>query len=171
MSQIYDYRISKNKYFASSEDSPLTKKRKTEFSSLQYYEENNDLIFHLSVAEFNHQETLAIPTTSGAMSTYTSYGKVEFEVHGLHVGLTLFQNTNSPAQELFIPFKDATTGFETYAGGRYLQPHPTSGRKITLDFNFAYNPYCAYNSSWSCPIVPVENILPVPIHAGEKLFR
>jgi uncharacterized protein (DUF1684 family) len=70
---------------------------------------------------------------------------------------------------LFVPFKDATTGTETYAGGRYLEmEEQPEAEEYWLDFNRAYNPYCAYNDDYACPVVPLENVLPIPIRAGEK---
>jgi hypothetical protein len=68
----------------------------------------------------------------------------------------------------FLPFMDATSGDETYGAGRYLEIEPLPGGKLLVDFNMAYNPYCAYNEYWSCPIPPKENRLSVPIEAGEK---
>ena len=80
--------------------------------------------------------------------------------------LTVYANP----QGFFLPFVDALAGTETYGAGRYLDPEPLGGGRVLLDFNRAYNPYCAYNEQWSCPITPRENRLAVPIRAGEKLF-
>ena len=73
--------------------------------------------------------------------------------------------------EFFLPFVDSLAGKETYGAGRYLEPHRHGDGPFHIDFNYAYNPYCAYNERWSCPITPAENRLKVPIRAGEKLFE
>ncbi len=73
--------------------------------------------------------------------------------------------------EFFLPFADALAGNETYGAGRYLEPRSLSKSKFAIDFNYAYNPYRAYNARWSCPIPPAENHLKVPIRAGEKVFE
>ena len=70
----------------------------------------------------------------------------------------------------FLPFADALAGTETYGAGRYLDPEAIGDGRFLLDFNLAYNPYCAYNEQWSCPITPRDNRLAVPIRAGERLF-
>ena len=75
----------------------------------------------------------------------------------------------SPRSVEGVPFADLTTGTETYAAGRYLDLHPTSSGYYTVDFNTAYNPYCAYNSQYECPFPPPSNRLKLPIRAGEKV--
>jgi uncharacterized protein (DUF1684 family) len=71
--------------------------------------------------------------------------------------------------DLFLPFRDATSGKESYGAGRYLDLHAHRD-EVEIDFNYAYNPYCAYNPEWNCPLPPAENWLQVPIRAGEKAF-
>ncbi|HEY3290725.1 MAG TPA: DUF1684 domain-containing protein, partial [Anaerolineae bacterium] len=76
------------------------------------------------------------------------------------------------AHGFFLPFVDALAGTETYGAGRYLEPEPIpGGQQFQVDFNLAYNPYCAYNDQWSCPLTPAENRLTVPVRAGEKVFH
>jgi hypothetical protein len=94
---------------------------------------------------------------------------VRFEVGGEPARVTLFASPDT--HELFLPFRDATSGKETYGAGRYLEVEPPNADgRVVVDFNDAYNPYCAYNASWSCPIPPGENWLAVPIRAGERSF-
>ena len=83
-----------------------------------------------------------------------------------HAELTIYQSEHG----YFLPFVDSLAGKETYPAGRYLDPEALPGNRFLVDFNLAYNPYCAYNEMWSCPITPAENRLKVPIRAGEKLF-
>jgi uncharacterized protein (DUF1684 family) len=106
-------------------------------------------------------------TTKGREQVYNRYGVVHFQVDGQAAQVTLYASEGS--HELFVPFRDATSGKETYGAGRYLDLHKR-GDEIVIDFNYAYNPYCAYNPDWSCPLPPAENWLKVPIRAGEKSF-
>jgi uncharacterized protein (DUF1684 family) len=102
-------------------------------------------------------------------------GTISFEVNGQVVSLTLFWITGYGGG-IFLPFRDLTNATDTYAGGRYLLDTikgadlGREGDQIVIDFNFAYNPSCAYNDRWSCPLPPPENRLPVPIRAGELRF-
>jgi uncharacterized protein (DUF1684 family) len=101
------------------------------------------------------------------VQNYDRFGRFHFEVDGEGVDLTVFQNEHG----FFLPFADSLAGQETYGAGRYLEPELLSNGQLLVDFNLAYNPYCAYNAKWSCPITPAENRLKVPIRAGEKVFE
>jgi uncharacterized protein len=93
------------------------------------------------------------------------YGTFKFNVDGQQAELTLFSDPHG----FFLPFADALAGKATYGAGRYLAPKQLPNGKLLVDFNYAYNPYCAYNELFSCPLTPIENRLKVPIRAGEKL--
>ena len=95
--------------------------------------------------------------------------KIAFEVDAERAELTIFKDLDG--DELFLPFADATSGKETYPSGRYLEVHELPDGRVVADFNYAYNPYCAYNEQWTCPIPPAENRLPVAIRAGERSPR
>ena len=108
-------------------------------------------------------------TTTGGEQSYRRAGVLRFRVEGRPAQVTLFESPDM--HELFLPFRDATCGTESYGAGRYLEVAPPGpDGRVVVDFNYAYNPYCAYNPSWSCPIPPGENWLAVPIRAGEKAF-
>ncbi len=94
---------------------------------------------------------------------------MRFRVDGAEAALTVYRDLEQGA--LFVPFRDATSGMESYGAGRYLEPEPAPGGRLHVDFNYAYNPYCAYNDAWSCPLPPAENTLRVPIRAGERAFH
>jgi uncharacterized protein len=109
---------------------------------------------------------------------YRVYGTISFMHHDTLVKLNLYQSkelmkTVEYKEHLFIPFADATTGFETYSGGRYIDLNISDIKEnlVVIDFNKAYNPYCAYNHSYSCPLPPKENHIAVAIKAGEKEFK
>ena len=109
-----------------------------------------------------------MPTTTGEVRAYRRSGKVSFEVDGEPATLTLY--TTPHGNGWFVPFRDATSGTETYGAGRYLDLERTGDGSVMLDFNLAYNPYCAYDQRYSCPLPPVENWLQVPIRAGERNY-
>lgn len=96
-------------------------------------------------------------------------GRLRFVLAGRALALTAYKVGDIRSDSLFVPFKDDTSGRETYVAGRYLDLKPEPDGTYSLDFNDAYNPYCAYSNSYSCPLPPAENDLPVPIEAGERL--
>ena len=106
-------------------------------------------------------------TSTGGVQTYERFGKFSFVVDGVQAELTIYQSQHG----FFLPFVDSLAGIETYPAGRYLEPEALPGGRFIVDFNVAYNPYCAYNEMWSCPITPAENRLKVAVRAGEKLFH
>lgn len=113
-----------------------------------------------------------LPTSSGKFKQYQEYGKATFELDGKSLTLTLYQSLDLMKMEkykdyLFLPFRDETNEKETYGGGKYMDLKIPAGNEIILDFNQSYQPYCAYNAfDYNCPIVPVENKLPIRIEAG-----
>jgi uncharacterized protein (DUF1684 family) len=167
MSQLQEFRASKDDFFANHPQSPLTPKQKQEFHGLNYFDENPDLELEVKLEKFPEQEQIGIQTSTGQTQTYTRYGKFKFNVNGQEAELTLFAGDNG----FFLPFVDSLAGKETYPAGRYLEPEPLPGDRFMVDFNMAYNPYCAYNEMWSCPLTPPENRLKVPVRAGEKMFH
>jgi uncharacterized protein (DUF1684 family) len=110
-----------------------------------------------------------MPTSTGTLRRYQHVGSLEFMFRGQPMSLGAFvEDGTREITELFVPFADLTTGKDTYNAGRYLSIQPTSSGLYTIDFNTAYNPYCAYNSRYECPFPPPSNRLKVPIRAGEK---
>ena len=170
MSEIGDFRKGKDKYFGGSEDSPLTPEQRKRFRGLRYFPEDPALQFVLSVEEFpeDQREVVQMATSSGDNAPHVRWGQLKFEVDGVPLALTVYRDADG--DEYFLPFLDATTGEESYADGRYLDLPATGDGCLVVDFNYAYNPYCAYNPQWNCPIAPAENRLPVAITAGEKSF-
>ena len=112
---------------------------------------------------------MKIAITDGSQREYYVFGNVHFHLEGKELDLTVYKPVKSKSDYLFIPFYDATSADLTYGGGRYVEPVLVEGGKIEIDFNLAYNPYCAYNHTYRCPIPPQENSLDVSILAGEKL--
>ena len=170
MSEIEDFRKKKDQYFGGTDDSPLTPEQQKRFTGLEYFPEDSKLQFLLSVDEFSEdeKEVIEIATSTGDSAPHLRWGQLKFEIDGVALALTVYKDVDGG--EYFLPFKDATTGDESYATGRYLDLPDTGDGRLVLDFNYAYNPYCAYNPQWSCPIAPAENRLSVPVRAGEKVF-
>jgi len=166
MSELTAFRAEKDEFFASHPQSPLTPEQKRAFQGLSYFSENPDLRLEVKVDEFPVKERIDMQTSTGDIQTYERFGRFRFTVDGQEVELTIYRGEHG----FFLPFVDSLAGTETYPAGRYLEPEPLPGGRFMVDFNMAYNPYCAYNEMWSCPITPAENRLKVPIRAGEKLF-
>jgi uncharacterized protein (DUF1684 family) len=109
-------------------------------------------------------------TSTGDTQVFLPAARASFAIDGKQHTITLYRGENSGPLDYFVPFRDATSGRETYGAGRYLDVSADRFGRVVLDFNDAYNPYCAYNEQWSCPLPPAENWLTVPIEAGEKSF-
>ena len=165
MTELEKFRMEKDHFFGGHPQSPLTHKQKVDFSGLEYYPENSDLRLELEIEKDPDQERIEMQTSTGDRQVYVRYGKIHFESEGEPVTLTIFASHHG----FFLPFVDGGAGRETYGAGRYLDPEVLPDGRLLVDFNLAYNPYCAYNELYSCPLTPFENRTPVQIKAGEKL--
>ncbi len=161
-------RAEKDAYFRQNPYSPLEPEDRHTFSGLQYYEPDLAFQYILQLRPAD-PERIALQTNTGDDQTYNRIGRVQFEVNGKPAEAAIYQSTDD--DDLFLPFRDATSGKETYGAGRYLEPVDLGNGEVLVDFNLAYNPYCAYSPNYSCPLPPVENWLKVPIRAGEKKFK
>ena len=167
MTELEAFRAEKNEFFGSHPQSPLTRGQKMNFKGLNYFPENGTLRLEVKVDEFPVKETFEMQTSTGDVQVYEKFGKFRFMVDGEKVELTIYQSQHG----FFLPFVDSLANRETYPAGRYLEPEPLPSGHFLVDFNKAYNPYCAYNERWSCPITPAENRLKVAVRAGEMLFH
>ncbi len=167
MNVLQTFRAEKDEFFRHHDQSPLTAEQKQSFAGLAYFPENAALRFETEVVPTSSQENIEIPTSTGGFQVYHRYGKVRVEIEKQTVELTIFESE----RELFLPFVDALANEFTYPAGRYLEPELIGNGKVRIDFNLAYNPYCAYNVRWSCPLTPFENRLKVPVRAGEQIFE
>jgi uncharacterized protein (DUF1684 family) len=167
MSDLQTFRKQKDEFFLNSPQSPLTADQRASFSRLKYFPENEALNLNVAVERFPEGDEIQIQTNTGDVQRYERFGRFTFEVKGEPASLTVYVNQNG----YFLPFVDSLAGEETYPAGRYLEPEPLVDGRFHVDFNMAYNPYCAYGPHWSCPITPAENRLTVPIRAGEKIFE
>lgn len=170
-SRLESFRQHRDHYFAHDPDSPLTPEEREGFAGLAYYPERKDLALELELDTSGDGvgEHLEFPTSDGPPKPFVRAGRIHFEADGSPVTLSVF--TDVARGRYFLPFKDGTTGEETYGAGRYLDPKMRpDGKTLVVDFNYAYNPYCAYSEGWSCPMPPWENVVKAPIRAGEKAF-
>lgn len=167
MSELLKFRRYKDKYLAEDPQSPLTDEQKNSFRGLSYFPEETALRFDVSVDRMDDTVEVQIPTSTGGHQRYQRYGKFHFTAEGQEAELTIFVSPHG----YFLPFIDSLAGTETYSAGRYLEPEDLGNGRFLIDFNLAYNPYCAYNDFWSCPLTPQENRLSVPVRAGEKIFH
>ena len=158
-------RRQKDDFFKRHPQSPLTPEQQARFTGLSYYDPNPALDLTVTVEPFPQQASIQMQTTTGSVQTFQRYGQFTFTVDGQEARLTIYLADYG----FFLPFADAGAGQETYAAGRYLEPEHLGGSQFHVDLNQAYNPYCAYNGGWTCPVTPPENRLKVAIRAGEKL--
>ncbi len=171
---IVEYQKELNDFYSNEEKSPLTQKDLKKFKGHDFF--TIDEKFKV-VAKFERAVD-AVPflmkTSTDRLPTYEVYGVATFQLNGKTLQLNIYQNHRTRVMpqyknHLFLPFTDLTNGDETYGGGRFIDLEIPEGDTIVIDFNKAYNPYCAYNKKYSCPIPPKENDLPVHINAGVRL--
>jgi uncharacterized protein (DUF1684 family) len=171
VSELDEFRAGKDEFFRDDPHSPLTDAQRAEFNGLRYYPQSEELRIRavLETDGVDREEPIRMQTTSGDVQEYRRAGVVRFEVDGEPAQVTLYRSDDD--EGLFLPFRDATSGTETYGAGRYLEVEPPGpDGTVEVDLNLAYNPFCAYNPDWACPIPPGENWLRVPIRAGEQTF-
>ena len=171
MSEIVEFRKAKDNFFKTSAQSPLTPEQKKVFAGLHYFPENAALRFELPLERYANPERIVMQTSTGGTQEYHKVGQVRFKVNGEDAALQVYESTDNPGS-YFVPFVDATAPAESYGAGRYLEPEEHHADELVVDFNLAYNPYCAFDSQrWSCPLPPPENRLKVRIEAGEKKYH
>ena len=164
---VAELRSAKDDFFRRAHDSPLTVEQRASFAGLRYFPEDAAYRFAVTVDTASAGGTDEVEMSDGSTNTMRRAGAVRFEIAGERAELVAYEQ----GEELFIPFRDGTSGQETYGAGRYVEAEPLGGGSFALDFNRAYNPYCAYNEHWRCPLPPRENWLHVPIRAGELSFH
>lgn len=173
LAQLNKFRRDKNQAFRQGEDSPLATTQKTQFDSLKYYPGDPVFIPHADISRNEKPDTTLLQMSDNRTEKYLNWGLVKFSIDNSPQQLRLYLKANGRDSMLFVPFTDLSNGHATYGGGRYLDaPIPKNNdTELKLDFNRAYNPYCAYNNAYSCPVPPAENRLRVAIPAGEKSFH
>jgi uncharacterized protein (DUF1684 family) len=166
-------RKEKDAFFAQHWQSPIPPEDRSRFTSLDYYPPDRSYRFELELHEHPEPHVIKMAYTKGDEQDFLCWGEFRFQMGGKEHTLQVYRGSSEEAM-LFIPFKDTTSGNETYGAGRYLDLAPerdrTAERKWILDFNQAYNPWCVYSEAYTCPFVPPDNWLEVAILAGEKNY-
>lgn len=162
-------RLEKDEEFKHSEDSPLTDEQKPIFKTLSYFPVAEKYKVRAEYHKNRREQIVKIVITDGSQREYYVHGNAHFHLEGKELDVTVYKPVKEEAEYLFIPFYDITSADVTYGGGRYVEPLILEDGALEIDFNLAYNPYCAYNHTYRCPIPPQENSLNVSILAGEKL--
>lgn len=170
------WRQNQNAEFRDSLTSPLKHEDRLKFDSLAFYPINETLYIKAAITLTPDSVPFKMKTSTDRLADYRQWGIAHFTFDGKKIDLPVYQNLrllNIPEYKdyLFIPFTDLTNGHETYGVGRYVEAHIPEGDTLIIDFNKAYNPYCAYNDKYSCPIPPKENHLEIEVKAGELIFE
>ncbi|MGX1930630.1 DUF1684 domain-containing protein [Flagellimonas sp. 2504JD4-2] len=171
---IVEYQKELNDFYSNEEKSPLTKKDFKKFKGHDFFTIDENFKVEAKFERAVNAIPFLMKTTTDRLPTYEVYGVATFTIDGQTHRLNIYQNhrlreTEKYKNHLFLPFTDLTNGNETYGGGRFIDLEIPEGDTIVIDFNKAYNPYCAYNKKYSCPIPPKENDLPIHINAGIRI--
>jgi uncharacterized protein len=166
--EVARHRAAKDAYFKGA-SSPLTPEQRADFHGLRYYPASLHWVASARLEQAAQSDTVQFPTSKGTFDPYLHVGTLRFELEGRPQSLALYRAADNG--HWFLPFTDGTSGRSTYGAGRYLDLEVVPGQPVQLDFNHAYNPYCAYNADWICPLAPPGNRLGVAVQAGEKSFH
>lgn len=174
--EIITYQFNENSKFKNPEKSILLKSDLEHFEGLKFYPIKLKYRVQAKFVRTPNEKPFLLPTTTDRLPEYVKYGEAHFSIDGKKLKLNLYQSTSHESETgyedyLFLPFTDLTSGDGSYGGGRYIDCWIPEGTTITIDFNKAYNPYCAYNPRYSCPIPPKENDLLVRVEAGVMDFE
>ncbi len=165
-----------NRDYADKANSPLTDGDFKTFKSLDFFPINEKFIVEAQFIRTKREKVFEMKTSTARLPQYKKYSELHFKIDGVNYKLNVYQSMDlikmaKYKNHLFLPFSDTTCGKESYIGGRYIDMEIQKGKTWIIDFNKAYNPYCAYNYKYSCPIVPLENDLELAILAGVKKFH
>lgn len=165
------FRQDKDEFFRAGDDSPLPPGERGAFTGLKYFDPDPLLRIEARLHRYQNPEGVMVSTSKGTRQLFNRVGYFDLEVEGSQVRLSAYQSAGRDDPNLFIPFRDATSGKESYGAARYLDMEVEHDDEYAVDFNYAYNPYCAYSEDYVCPLPPQENWLKVPIRAGEKKYH
>ena len=162
-----------NNQYGNNGRSPLLDKDREAFKGLPFFKINNKYKVEANFEKSSKPATIEMKTSTDRKPVYDIFGIASFQINGIDYKLNIYQINGLKEEgvfesQLFLPFTDATNGSDTYGGGRYIDLTIPTNKTLLIDFNKAYNPYCAYNHSYSCPIPPKENDLNIRIEAGVK---
>lgn len=171
------FQLEMNAKFKDASKSPLTKKDLKTFKNLDFFPIDEKYKVTAKLIKTPDAPTFNFPTTTSRVVTYKKYGIIEFTIDEKQLKLDIYKNINPVSgyeDHLFLPFLDDTNGKTSYAGGRFIDVLVSDEKEngfISIDFNKAYNPYCAYSDRYSCPITPRNNYLAIEVKAGVKAYK
>lgn len=175
--EVYIEKIEKErdrqfKFIRFNIESPLSEEQKRDFKELDFYTVDPAYKVRAKMVPVEDRKMMELPMTDGTVEKYLRHSFAEFELAGQTHRLLLLQSVKElDKRNFFLAFADGTSGEETYGGGRYINLRQDGKNSITIDFNMAYNPYCAYNPDFACPLPPKENVMVIAIRAGEKDYK
>ena len=161
-----------NDFFKDASVSPLKKRDLKNFRGLDFFTYDSTYLVTAKLTKTPKEKPFMMLTTTDMMVEYIKYGTISFELLSNQYSLDIYKNLEDPNERdnLFLPFLDDTNGNESYGGGRYINLDIPQVDNLIIDFNSAFNPYCVYDEKYSCPIVPIDNYLPLEIKAGVMNF-
>lgn len=166
------YQKEQNAYFKDASTSPLIEKDRKHFEGLEFFKFDSTYVVQAKLIRTPDAQPFEMKTSTKRLPVYKIYGELEFILKDKSYKLNIYQNIESEDKDyLFLPFLDDTNGETTYSGGRYIESSIPEGDVLVIDFNEAFNPYCAYNEKYSCPIVPRANYLALKVEAGVKAYK
>jgi uncharacterized protein (DUF1684 family) len=172
LEKIEKEREKQYKFIKFNIDSPLDEEQKKNFKELDFYAIDPEFKVRAKLVPLEEKKMVELPMTDGSVEKYLKHSFAEFEIKGKPQKLLLLQSVKEmDKRNFFLAFADETSGNETYGGGRYINLRQDGKNSITIDFNLSYNPYCAYNPDFACPLPPKENIMQIPIPVGEKDYK
>ena len=174
--EVKQFQQELNDQYSDSAHSPLLDKDRLNFNGHDFFEPNPVFYVQAKFKRTKNEEVFEMKTSTSRRPTYKKYGEIKFKINGKKFKLNIYQNQRLMnnelyANHLFLPFTDLTNGEESYGGGRYIDLTISDSKTMIINFNKAYNPYCCYNSRYSCPIPPKENHLNIKVTAGVKAFK
>ena len=165
------FRNEKDEFFRAGQGSPLPPTEREPFSGLRYFDPDPALRFEASLHRYANPESVLMTTSRGSRQLFSRVGYFDLTLDGSPVRLHAYQSAERDDPSIFIPFRDGTSGKESYGAARYLDFEVEHDDRYAVDFNYAYNPYCAYSEDYICPLPPRENWLAVPVRAGERKYH
>ena len=172
LDEIKQMRADKDEFFTEHPQSPIQPEVRDDFEGLSYFDPKPEFRVPTRVRVYGNPDPIELDVTAGQPIRYLRPYIFEFELRDDRHQLAGYQQEGEDTDTIFIPFRDKTTGQQTYDRGRYMETEPdknlTNGDTVTLDFNLAYNPFCAYSETFACPLPPEENWLDIVVPAGER---
>ncbi len=172
--QLRENRDEKDQFLAEHRQSPIPPEERDDFDGLDYFPPDETYRVTATVTVYDDPEQIQMETSDGRTVPYNRVVAFTFEIDGETYELQGYRQPQDDSESVFVPFRDKTTGQQTYKDGRYMELEPdralSDGEDVTIDFNLAYSPFCAFSETFSCPLPPEENWLETTIEAGEQSY-